>query len=160
MDKHAYLIIAHNEFEILKLLIDALDYVRNDIYIHFDSKCKILPNLKCNEAGLYILCDRIDVRWGDYSQIETEMLLFEYAHDMQKKTRVRYLYYHLISGVDLPLNIKVKNSWGITKEIYNLNSGKKYKCTISSQRILQKMVGGLFVILYVLFFVVFNSIWE
>ena len=121
MDKHAYLIIAHNEFEILKLLIDALDYARNDIYIHFDSKCKILPNLKCNEAGLYILCDRIDVRWGDYSQIETEMLLFEYAHDMQKKTRVRYLYYHLISGVDLPLK-----SQDYIHNFFNTHQGKEF----------------------------------
>ena len=36
--KHAYLIIAHNEFEILKRLIQALDDERNDIYIHFDRK--------------------------------------------------------------------------------------------------------------------------
>ena len=32
MNKHAYLIIAHNEFEILKLLVNALDDARNDIY--------------------------------------------------------------------------------------------------------------------------------
>ena len=96
MNKHAYLIIAHNEFEILKLLVNALDDARNDIYIHFDAKCKDLPNLECNESGLYILQDRIDVRWGDYSQIETEILLFEYAHNIQDKTGVNYLYYHLI----------------------------------------------------------------
>ena len=94
MDKHVYLIIAHNEFEILKLLVKTLDDARNDIYIHFDAKCKELPNLKCNEAELYILNDRIDVRWGDYSQIETEMLLFEYAHNMQDEKEVNYLYYH------------------------------------------------------------------
>ena len=36
--KHAYLIIAHNEFEIQKRLIQALDDERNDIYIHFDTR--------------------------------------------------------------------------------------------------------------------------
>ena len=36
--KHAYLIIAHNEFELLKLLIDRIDDARNDIYIHIDQK--------------------------------------------------------------------------------------------------------------------------
>lgn len=29
---HAYLIIAHNEFEVLQKLIEALDDPRNDIY--------------------------------------------------------------------------------------------------------------------------------
>ncbi|UVV53809.1 hypothetical protein NXY15_04150 [Bacteroides thetaiotaomicron] len=43
--KHAYLIIAHNEFEILKRLIQALDDERNDIYIHFDRKAESLSGL-------------------------------------------------------------------------------------------------------------------
>ena len=34
--KHAYLILAHNEFVILERLIQAIDDERNDIYIHFD----------------------------------------------------------------------------------------------------------------------------
>lgn len=121
MDKHAYLIIAHNEFEILKLLVNALDDARNDIYIHFDAKCKDLPNLECNEAGLYILQDRIDVRWGDDSQIETEMLLFEYAHNIQDKTGVNYLYYHLISGVDIPLK-----SQDYIHNFFNAHQGKEF----------------------------------
>lgn len=121
MNKHAYLIIAHNEFEILKHLIAALDDIRNDIYIHFDAKCKNLPNLECNEASLYILRDRIDVRWGDYSQIETEMLLFEHAHNMQIKTGVYYQYYHLISGVDIPLK-----SQDYIHDFFNRNNGKEF----------------------------------
>ena len=43
--KHAYLILAHNEFEVLNRLIESLDDVRNDIYIHFDAKVKELPTL-------------------------------------------------------------------------------------------------------------------
>ena len=121
MDKHVYLIIAHNEFEILKLLVKTLDDARNDIYIHFDAKCKELPNLKCNEAELYILNDRIDVRWGDYSQIETEMLLFEYAHNMQDEKEVNYLYYHLISGVDIPLK-----SQDYIHSFFNAHQGKEF----------------------------------
>ena len=37
---HAYLIIAHNEFDILKKTIQMIDDERNDIYIHIDKKCK------------------------------------------------------------------------------------------------------------------------
>ena len=121
MNKHAYLIIAHNEFEVLKLLVKTLDDARNDIYIHFDAKCNSLPYLECNASGLYILTDRIDVRWGDYSQIETEMLLFEYAHNMQEKTGYNYLYYHLISGVDIPLK-----SQDYIHNFFNTHQGKEF----------------------------------
>ena len=103
INKHAYLIIAHNEFEILKLLVCALDDIRNDIYIHFDAKCNDVPLLRCEKSNLFILPNRIDVRWGDYSLIECEILLFENAYAAQKNSNVSYQYYHLISGVDLPL---------------------------------------------------------
>ncbi|MDR0795864.1 MAG: beta-1,6-N-acetylglucosaminyltransferase [Tannerella sp.] len=96
--KHAYLIIAHNEFEVLECLIRALDDVRNDIFIHFDCKSKQLPVLQTKQARLYILDDRIDVRWGDLSVVEAEYALYEAAHKQDK-----YDYYHLLSGVDMPL---------------------------------------------------------
>lgn len=38
--KHAYLIMAHNEWELLNKLINALDYSDNDIYLHIDKKSK------------------------------------------------------------------------------------------------------------------------
>lgn len=44
--KHAYLILAHNEPELLSLLIERLDDARNDIYIHFDRKLTVLPDVK------------------------------------------------------------------------------------------------------------------
>lgn len=46
MGKHAYLIIAHNNFYILKKLIALIDDERNDIYIHIDKKTK---NFKKND---------------------------------------------------------------------------------------------------------------
>ena len=38
--KHAYLIIAHNNWKQLSLLLSVLDDERNDIYIHIDKKSK------------------------------------------------------------------------------------------------------------------------
>ena len=119
--KHAYLIIAHNEYVILQLLIDALDDIRNDIYIHFDAKCKEVPLLTCKNSKLYVLSKRIDVHWGDYSQIETEMLLFEYAYSMQMKNNSYYHYYHLMSGVDIPLK-----SQNYIHEFFGKNNGKEF----------------------------------
>ena len=97
--KHAYLILAHNEPELLSLLVERLDDVRNDIYIHFDRKLSILPDIKTQHAGLYILKDRVDVRWADVSMLEAEYKLFHAVLDSGSQ----YSHHHLISGVDLPL---------------------------------------------------------
>lgn len=96
--KHAYLILAHTEFDLLKLLISCLDDERNDIYVHIDKKVAVLPDLHAENAGLHILENRIDVRWGDVTVVEAEYALFEAA-----VANGPYQYYHLLSGVDLPL---------------------------------------------------------
>lgn len=38
MQKHAYMIIAHNDFDLLETLVRLLDDPRNDLYIHIDAK--------------------------------------------------------------------------------------------------------------------------
>lgn len=96
--KNAFLILAHNEFPILRKLVDSLDDSRNDIFIHFDRKVGNIPLLHTFNAGLHILEDRVDVRWGDLSVVEGEYKLFEAA-----AARGNYDYYHLLSGVDLPI---------------------------------------------------------
>ena len=96
--KHAYLILAHTEFGLLQTLVNCLDDARNDIFVHIDKKVKQLPSLHVACAGLHLLDRRIDIRWGDYSMVEAELALFEAA-----ASQGVYGYYHLLSGVDLPL---------------------------------------------------------
>ena len=36
--KHAFLIIAHNEYPVLRALLSMLDDERNDIYLHIDQR--------------------------------------------------------------------------------------------------------------------------
>ncbi|WP_455637988.1 beta-1,6-N-acetylglucosaminyltransferase [Parabacteroides sp.] len=98
--KHAYLIIAHNEFKILKILLSMLDDERNDIYLHIDKKVRNLDltGFQTKKSKLIILDKRVDVRWGDFSQIKLELLLFETAYN-----NGQYMYFHLLSGVDLPI---------------------------------------------------------
>ena len=100
MKKHAYLIIAHTQPELLKKLLKKLDDERNDIYLHIDSKAKDYPldeiaavvkKSKC------IFTERTDVKWGSYSQIHCEMLLLKEA------VKEEHAYYHLLSGMDLPI---------------------------------------------------------
>ena len=85
--KHAYLIIAHHEFEVLEKLIQSLDDARNDIYIHFDRKLKSLPTFIIRHADLYILEERIDIRWGHVSQIKAE-----YAFRCPSAAKITRLY--------------------------------------------------------------------
>lgn len=120
-EKHAYLIIAHNEFVILHHLIRAIDDYRNDIYVHFDAKLKSLPQVQTNKANLYIISNCIDVRWGDYSQIEVEMKLFGEAYNSQERLNVRYKYYHLLSGVDIPLKTQ-----DYIHDFFDKNAGREF----------------------------------
>lgn len=100
MKKHAYLIMAHTQPELLKKLLKMLDDERNDIYLHIDSKAKdypleeiavVLKKSKC------IFTERTDVKWGSYSQIHCEMVLLKEA------VKTEHAYYHLLSGMDLPI---------------------------------------------------------
>lgn len=95
---HAWLIIAHNEFDILQRLVSVLDVVQNDVFIHFDKKVKHLPEIRSRYSRVSVLKNRIDVRWGSVSQIQCELALFEAAAQIGP-----YDYYHVISGVTLPL---------------------------------------------------------
>lgn len=99
--KHAYLIEAHNNPNQLIKLLNLLDCMYNDLYIHIDVKSEelyqIVKNLKLQKSKLYFT-DRISVAWGGYSQIEAEIILLETALKNGEYSR-----FHLISGGDLPL---------------------------------------------------------
>ena len=77
--KHAYLILAHNEFGLLQTRLDCIDDARNDIYVHIDKKVKTLPALHAEQAGLQLLDQRIDIHWGGFSMVEAEFA--EEDHD-------------------------------------------------------------------------------
>lgn len=116
--KHAYLIIAHGSWNQLKLLINKLDSYNNDIYIHIDKKVKDVPieEIKSTvlKSKIYIY-QEYKVYWGSFELVETELYLFEKAHNNH------YDYYHLLSGVDLPIKSQ--------EEIYNffeINKGYEF----------------------------------
>ncbi len=102
MIKHAYLIIAHNNFAILEKLLQMLDCQHHDIYIHIDKKVKDFDFSYfkgiCKASPVYFTSKRINVHWGHQTQVLTELLLFETAYNNGD-----YSYFHLLSGVDLPL---------------------------------------------------------
>ena len=117
--KHAYLIIAHNEPHILECLLKLIDYEDNDIYLHVDKKWIDFDQeyfKSCVIKSKLYFADRLDVRWGTYKQIECELLLFDTASKNGK-----YDYYHLLSGIDLPLKSQKE-----IHEFFKQNQGKEF----------------------------------
>lgn len=105
-ERHAYLIMAHNNFYILEKLLILLDDPRNDIYIHIDKKCQNLIShiiKACVKGNCYISPKTHKCPLGTQSQVITELLLYKEAC-----RNGPYQYYHLISGVDLPLKTQAE----------------------------------------------------
>ena len=98
-NKHAYLIMAHDNWPILAKLLCLLDDPRHDIYLHIDVKSARFFDMKwisLQYSRLTVIEPR-NVYWADYSVTDTELRLLKAA------AQQKYTYYHLLSGVDFPL---------------------------------------------------------
>lgn len=116
--RHAFLIIAHNNWWQLKQLIQLLDAENHDIYIHIDKKSesfleKEFLNLTVKSRVYFF--KEYEVFWGGFSQVQVELFLFEKAYQQ------KYDYYHLISGADLPLKSNRK-----IDAFFEKNQGKEF----------------------------------
>lgn len=99
-ERHAYLIMCHNNFKHLSRLVMALDDKRNDIYIHVDKRAVSCPfepiESFVGKARLFWTKQQC-VNWGGVSQIYAELSL------LKKATETYHSYYHLLSGMDYPI---------------------------------------------------------
>ena len=102
--KHAYLIIAHTNYEQLVKLLMCIDDIRNDIYLHIDSKFVLTDKQiarmqsSVSRSKMFFL-KRRSIAWGAYSLIMCEIDLI----NEMIKNKNEYSYVHLISGCDLPI---------------------------------------------------------
>lgn len=116
--KHAFLIIAHNEFEQLAELINLLDNRHNFIYVHIDkkvngySKENLTASIRYSRVEVF---QEISVQWGDSSQMECEMFLLKMA------SKEYHDYYHFLSGVDLPIK-----GMDQIHQFFERNNGKEF----------------------------------
>lgn len=121
---HAYMIIAHNQFELLEKLIKALDDERNDIYVHIDAKVQDFDfehfSSLTKHSTVRFTDERVNITWGDESQVECEMVLLRNAVAGENPNKP-YNYYHLLSGVDLP----IKSNDAI-HSFFEANNGKEF----------------------------------
>ena len=100
MKRHAYLIIAHHHFDMLKRLIGVLDSENADFYIHINANVSGVDEKDILSAAVKSgakIFREYKIVWGADTQIRCELFLMEQA------ARGRYDYYHLLSGVDIPL---------------------------------------------------------
>ena len=100
-EKQAYLIEAHKCDEMLLTLLRMLDVPWNDIFIHMDSKnTDYQPEtVECRMKYAKVFhAKRHSVVWGGVSQVKAELVLLKTA-----VAHGPYQHYHLISGVDLPI---------------------------------------------------------
>ena len=115
--KHAYLILAHGSYSLLQRFVSAIDDERNDIFIHIDRKQKELPRIQVRHSRLFLLDrERVSVFWGDVSVVAAEFALMASAYKQGE-----YAYYHLLSGVDLPL--KSQND---IHDFFETHQGKEF----------------------------------
>ncbi|MCG8148056.1 beta-1,6-N-acetylglucosaminyltransferase [Moraxella sp. PS-22] len=97
MKKHALLIQAHQDISYFIKLAKIQPNV--NFYVHIDAKSDYFPDAETAQlANVFLLKDRITVRWGGFSQIEATLKLFETAFVNEDNA-----YFHLVSGEDVVL---------------------------------------------------------
>lgn len=118
MEKHAFMIMAHNDPEMLKLLVKSLDDKRNDIYVHIDASSKLFDiygiQSWVNNAYIEVFSEVVCL-WGDFSLVKCELFL------LKKATRTPHQYYHLLSGTDYPIK-----SMDYIYSFFNCHAGKEF----------------------------------
>lgn len=119
MQKHAYLILAHANPGQLRKLLALLDDPRNDIFVHIDKKAPFGPkDLEgcCKASGLSFVEKPFAVHWGGVSIMRAELALLKTATKSGS-----YAYYHLLSGMDLPIK-----SQDEIHSFFQKNAGKEF----------------------------------
>ena len=98
--KIAYLILAHHQPELLNGLVSRLKIENAHFFVHIDKKSDIAPFKKINyNANITFIRNRVNVRWGGFSQIQAILKLLNNA----SKDDNKFSRYTLLSGCDAPV---------------------------------------------------------
>ena len=114
-NKHAYCIMAHNNWSQLQKLIDLIDDPRNDIYLHIDAKSLAdyhqYGGVKTKASKLHLLDTHFNIAWGNiapgcdlplknqdemhafFDQRDEEFLDVQDTHAFEKRIK----YYHFFT---------------------------------------------------------------
>lgn len=123
---HAFLILAHNQPQLLKFIVETLNTTNHYFFIHIDKKSSQLLNSKeikeLSKYGNVKIYSFMKVNWGGFNQFYVSLELLKKAIKITPNCN----YFHLISGADLPLRKghdfdvffegKEKNYMGLVKK--------------------------------------------
>lgn len=116
--KHAFLILAHNNLEVIKSLLYQLDDKDFDIFIHINAKVKNFPFTDLEEcisiAKLHFV-NRVAIGYCDYSMVEGIKMLMKTASESYHD------YYHIVSGADMMIKTREK-----FKRFFELHKGMEF----------------------------------
>lgn len=118
-NRHAYLIIAFNNWEVLEKLIRLLDHERNDIYIHINSAIRDFDFdyfEKIPEKSKVYYTERFHTEWGTPRLMVAQMYFLQMAHGIEN-----YQYYHILSGACFPLKTQEE-----IHKFFDENNGKEF----------------------------------
>lgn len=98
--RHAYLVFAHQNPAQLETLLRLIDHPQNDIFLHLDplahdfNRARLQATVRQGTLRVYSIqhCG-----WGSETLIDGILALLAEA------SQTEHLYYHLLSGMDLPL---------------------------------------------------------
>ncbi len=120
MKRQAFVVIAHNRWEMLFRLLERLDDSRFDVYLHIDADSvvpeDVMQKLESGFSNLTLL-QRHTLYWGDVSIVDAEICCFA---QVLASGRV-YSHIHLLSGQDLP----IKSNTQIV-EFFNAHDGQEF----------------------------------
>lgn len=121
--KHAFLVIAHNNWDYLKQVIETLDSDLCDFYIHVNTKVSFPSNIDFSESvrkSKVYFTPRIPIIWGEYGICEASIIALKEAY----QNGGGYDYYHLLTGSDIPLYSMRKLDSFFEANVFNNPSGK------------------------------------
>ena len=100
MKRHAYIILAHHAPDVLRTLLRMIRDPRNDVFLHVDSRTHALDGVldELRTRKDVAILPRLPVRWGALSIVRAELAALDFV-----RRQGRYSRYHILSGVDLPL---------------------------------------------------------
>lgn len=132
MVKH-YIIIAHRFPNHLKRMINFLNDENSYFHIHIDAKSNIseFENI-VNGDNIFFIKDRVDVKWGHYSQVQATLKIISHIVDNQNFDEGRLVF---LSGQDYP--IKSKDYINKFFEKYKNTDFISFETTVESLKIIQ-----------------------
>lgn len=93
--KIAYLILAHNNYNHLKKLVNALNDGNGVFFIHIDNTLKLPDDLNESENVVFVRGPKVN--WAGWSTVEAIISLLRTA------TKYGFDYYYFLSGADYPI---------------------------------------------------------